>query len=803
MRWWPRLWVSPVRKELERLRESEARYRLMAEHAQDVIIEYDASGTLRYVSPSAIGLVGFSAEELVGKPLLALVHPDHIPQISARVATLSRGEPLPAGDGGDVRVLHKDGTWRWVQGRPAPIFDADGRQIGAVSVLRDDTERRRLEEQVRESEQRYRQLAEQSADLIVRYDVDGNIEFISPRAARQFGIDPDRVIGRNFRDLVPDDERARHEAFFADLKAGRVPPQGDRNVWRTLLGGGRHVDFEGATSPIYDEDRIIGVVATLRDVTARIALQEALERERTETGNALERLKDSEAQFRALAEFASDVIARYDLSGMIEYISPAVRVFGYTPEDMVGRNHSEFVHPDDQTGRVRAAVLAGERIPMDRDNEFRLRRADGTWALVQGRPAAIHDDAGKAVGVVTVLRDITEQRRLEDELRRKEAEAQGAVIAKSEFLATMSHEIRTPLTAVVGFAGLLGKMQGLPDKARVYVDRIALSGEALTSIVNNVLDFSKIEARQVELRPEPFDLQIFVDEALGVVQDSAEAKGLKLTGEVVGPDPGRVLADAGRLRQVVLNLLTNAIKFTHKGEVTLNVRYRQGALLVSVVDTGIGIAPEAATRLFQRFSQVDSSNARRFGGAGLGLAISRGLVELMGGEIGVESVEGQGSRFWFSVPAKSAGTRRRAAEPEAAKPPAGARVLVVDDARANRELIMALLSPFELQLTEAADGLEALEAARRTTFDLVLMDLQMPGLDGIAATRAIRGGSDLNRDTPILAVSASVQPADVDACRQAGMDDHIGKPISAHELVGKVAHWIGAPQGPGAQRATG
>ncbi|TAL37570.1 MAG: PAS domain S-box protein [Phenylobacterium sp.] len=803
MRWWPRLWAGPVRKELERLRESEARYRLMAEHAHDVIIEYDVAGILRYVSPSVIGLLGYSAEELVGTPLLSLIHPDNVPEIGERVAMLSRGEPSPAEDTGDVRVQHKDGTWRWVQGRPAPMYDADGRQIGVVSVIRDNTERRRLEEQVRESEQRYRQLAEQSADLIVRYDVDGNVEFISPRAARQIGLDPDLVVGRNFRDLVPEGDRARNEAFFADLKAGRVPPQGDRNVWRTPLRGGRHVDFEGATSPIYEGDRIIGAVATLRDVTARIALQEDLERERSETGKALARLRDSEARYRALADNATDVIARVDMRGRIEFVSPSISAFGYRPEELIGRNNLDFIHPEDYTGSTRDAVLAGGAMPAGRESQFRLRRADGGWAWVQGTPAAIRDETGKPVAVVTVLRDITEQRRLEDELRRKEAEAQGAVIAKSEFLATMSHEIRTPLTAVVGFAGLLGKMQGLPDKARVYVDRIALSGEALTSIVNNVLDFSKIEAGQVELRPEPFDLQVFVEEALGVVHDSAEAKGLRLTGEVAGPNPGRVLADAGRLRQVVLNLLTNAIKFTHQGEVTLNVRYRRGELLVSVTDTGIGIAPEAATRLFQRFSQVDSSNARRFGGAGLGLAISRGLVELMGGEIGVESVEGQGSRFWFRAPVEAAGTRRRAAEPETAKPPAGARVLVVDDARANRELIMALLDPFELQLTEASDGLEALEATRRTTFDLVLMDLQMPGLDGIAATRAIRGGSELNRDTPILAVSASVQPSDVEACRQAGMDDHIGKPISARELVGKVAHWIGAPQDPGSQRAAG
>ena len=379
------------------------------------------------------------------------------------------------------------------------------------------------------------------------------------------------------------------------------------------------------------------------------------------------------------------------------------------------------------------------------------------------------------------------------------------MVAKSEFLANMSHEIRTPLTAVVGFAELVGKMADLPEKARVYIDRIGRSGEALASIVNNVLDFSKIEAGQVELKYEPFGLSALADEALGVVQDSAQAKGLKLTSHVEANGSGQVLADAGHLRQVVLNLLTNAIKFTHAGEVALSVRHNAATevLDVSVTDTGIGIAPEAAGRLFQRFSQIESSNARRFGGAGLGLAISRGLVELMDGDIGVESVEGQGSRFWFQIKAPGVGARLPAAEPDLARPPAGARVLVVDDVRANREVILALLSPFGLQVTEAADGLEALEATRQASFDLVLMDLQMPGLDGIAAARAIRGGSNLNCRTPIVAVSASVQPSDVDACRMAGMDDHVGKPISARELVGKVAYWIGRPQDPGSARATG
>jgi PAS domain S-box-containing protein len=658
-------------------------------------------------------------------------------------------------------------------------------------------------ERLRESEARYRRMAEQSADLIVRYDIDGNIEFLS-QAARQYGMDPERAVGLNFRDVVPPEDRARNEAFFASLKAGKLPPQGDLNIWRTPVGGG-YVDFEGATSPIYDGDRIVGAVATLRDVTARVALQEELARKQAEMQRALDLLTESEARYRALADNASDVIVRVDMAGRIEFVSPSIRAFGYQPEDLIGRATSEFIHPDDQTGNVRKALLAGEPSPSGRDSEFRLLCAGGGWVLMQGSAAAIRNETGETIGYVNVLRDISEQRRLEDELRRKEAEAQAAMVAKSEFLANMSHELRTPLTAVVGFADLLSRIADLPDKARVYVERIGRSGEALTSIVDNVLDFSKIEARQVDLKADRVELQAFAAETLGLVQDAAEARGLELVSHVAATGSGEVIVDAGRLRQVVLNLLTNAIKFTHAGQVALHVSHDAASqvLEVAVTDSGIGIAPEAASRLFQRFSQIDSSNARRFGGVGLGLAISRGLVELMGGEIGVESVEGQGSRFWFKVGAPAAGPTVRAAEPDVARPPAGARVLVVDDVQANRELILALLSPYDLHLTEAADGLEALEAARRESFDLMLMDLQMPGLDGIAATRAIRGESELNRRTPIVAVSASVQPSDVDACRQAGMDDHIGKPISGRELVGKVAHWVGAPQDPGSARLSG
>jgi len=796
---WPRFWPSRDNAELARLRESEARYRLLAEHARDVIIQYDVEGVIQYASPSIITL-GRQPEDVIGRFVYDFAHPDDVAAMRHRVALLGSGQALAEADRRELRFQHGDGRWIWVQGRPAPVVDAAGRPAGVITILRDVTEARRLEDRLRDSEVGYRQLAEQSPDVIIRYDIEGRVEYLSA-AVRRYGIDPDTVVGLNFTDLLPPEDHERNARFFADLAAGRPPPQGERNVWRTPLPGGRWVDFEGATSPIVEDGRVVGAMAVLRDVTERLALEAELRRKTDETELALARLGESEARYRLLADHIGDVIFQYDLKGVLRYVSPSIAQFGYQPEEVVGQRVKAFLDPStyDSVDRFGRAVLAGQELPKGPENEFRFLKKDGEWVWLEGNPKIIRDAAGEVLGAVTMARDITERRALEQELRRRQAEAEAAVVVKSEFLANMSHEIRTPLTAVVGFASLLAKMAGLPNKARIYADRIARSGEALTSIVNNVLDLSKVEAGQVELKPEPFDLRALADEALGVVQDAAAAKGLTLTAEVKAD--GQILADAGRLRQVLLNLLTNAIKFTHQGGITVELAHSAQArtLHVAVRDTGIGISPEFASRLFQRFSQVESSNARRFGGAGLGLAISRGLVELMGGVIGVESAEGVGSTFWFSAPAPAAGAAAAVVEPEYARPAAGTRILVVDDVRANRELIMALLSPFQLRLAEAADGLEALEAARRTPFDLVLMDLQMPGMDGIAATRAIRGGCDLNRGTPILAVSASVQPSDVEACHQAGMDDHIPKPISPRELLGKVAHWTSGP-GPQAAR---
>ena len=409
------------------------------------------------------------------------------------------------------------------------------------------------------------------------------------------------------------------------------------------------------------------------------------------------------------------------------------------------------------------------------------------------------DEVGELARALGVFRaNARAKRRTDEELLNsriaKEA-AEASAHAKAEFLANMSHEIRTPLTSVIGFAGLMAKMPELPARAQAYAQRIMTGGQTLLALVNDILDFSRIEAGQVQLAPRVFALEGFLVDTIELCRPEAEKKNLPINLEMASPLPAEVLADAERLRQVLLNLIGNAIKFTAEGSVTVTASHQpqNGRLLIQVKDTGIGVSAEHDDRLFQRFSQIDASNTRRYGGVGLGLAISKSLVELMGGQIGVESSSGGGSIFWFSL-ATPSGTPRPAPDAGALDPVSigPLRILVVDDVAVNRELVTSLLSPYDLDVSEAANGAEAVKAAERNSFDLILMDLQMPVMDGLAATRAIRAASQLNADTPILAVSANVMAPQVEACAAAGMNDHIAKPIDPADLLSKICRW--APQ---------
>jgi PAS domain S-box-containing protein len=512
-------------------------------------------------------------------------------------------------------------------------------------------------------------------------------------------------------------------------------------------------------------------------------------------------LSERESLYRLLAENTSDMISRVGLDGTRFYISPACKkLLGYAPEELYLTNAMSEVRPD-QRPLVEAEYGKLARGEIDESKSvFALQRKDGGWIEVDIECQLVRDRQRRPVEVVVTKRDVTLRERRAEELRlaKEEAElakakAEQANEAKTAFLATMSHEIRTPLNGIIGYTDFLLAAKDLSDTNRRYAERISTSGAALLTVVNDILDFSRIEAGQVELDSHPFSLRALVDNAMSIVGGAAARKGLHMAADLPAGLPDRLTGDEDRLRQILLNLLNNAVKFTAKGSVHLHVERMEGmsadvGLRFTVRDTGLGIAPEQQDRLFQRFSQVDGSVRRMFGGSGLGLAISKHLVELMGGRIGVSSAPNVGSAFWFEVALPEAAEAAEAAWDARVEVASGrARILLVEDVEVNQDIASAVLRNAGHHVDIVSDGADAVAAVQAETYDLVLMDVQMPGMDGITAARLIRALPAPACDVPIVALTANVLPFQIAELRQAGMVGHVGKPFRQHELLGAVA----------------
>jgi PAS domain S-box-containing protein len=408
------------------------------------------------------------------------------------------------------------------------------------------------------------------------------------------------------------------------------------------------------------------------------------------------------------------------------------------------------------------------------------------------RISELRESGREVVGRLVVLRDVT------DYLRASEA-ARAATVAKSQFLANMSHEIRTPMNGVLGLAQHLAHL-ALEPEPRSVVEDILRSGNALLQIIDDILDFSKLEAGKLRVDPTPFQARILTADVMKLLEPRAQQVGIGLEAAIAADVPTWLLGDSGRIRQVLLNLASNAVKFTKEGSVAVRVScdgVHQGCAQVrfSVVDTGIGIPAAALETIFDPFTQADASTTRRFGGTGLGLSVSRELVSCMGGELGVKSEEGRGSSFWFVLPlpvceaaAPGVGTvaDTRAGRPARARTP---RVLAAEDNSVNQRVVLRLLERLGCSVELAADGREAVERVRKGRYDLVLMDCQMPVLDGFDATREIRALGGAAARVPIVAVTAHALPGDRERCLEHGMDDYVTKPLRMEELERVLARW--------------
>ncbi len=505
-------------------------------------------------------------------------------------------------------------------------------------------------------------------------------------------------------------------------------------------------------------------------------------------------------RFKFISENARDLIFRYTSDGVFTFVSPAVKpILGYEPEELVGRSVFDFIDP---TAHPKASQALNSIIMSKGSSgptEVLSIRKDGSRVWLEGNPRPAHNVFGELIEWVDVLRDISERKDAERALVKALAEADAAAEAKSQFLANMSHELRTPLTSIIGFSDLLSREEMLPEHSRDFVNKISRASRTLLNVVNDVLDLSKLESGALELDFTSFNPVRLIEDAISLLAPQAESKGLDIQFQVEPPLCGVAQSwlhgDDMRINQVLLNLLSNAIKFTDNGTIAVNVSAQpRGAsrmlLTISVADSGVGMSADQLAKLFDRFSQADGSISRRYGGTGLGLAISRRLMELMGGSISVESEPGRGSCFTVEVELDVSEPVEEAARESAVQLDRSINILLAEDHPANRELLGALLKDSGVKLSFATNGAEALSmmSEGENDFDLVLMDIQMPVMDGVSATKAIRQLKGRGATVPIIALSANVLPGQIRQYEQDDFSGHVGKPINVGVLFAAISN---------------
>jgi PAS domain S-box-containing protein len=773
----------------ERLVESETRSRRRLEQFLDAmpigVVVAAPDGRASYANREAARLLGADCVARYGAEGLGEAEPVLLTGTGADGLLLARalsGETTHAHD----MEVGKPGARVPVEVWARPVLAGDGTVEFGIAAFADVSLRRSAEE----AQGRLVSIVHASRDAIVSKDLDGTVTTWNRGAELLFGYTAGEIVGGSIDVLVPEDRKTEERELRERVASGLGAEQ--RETIR-LRKDGTPIAVSRTMSPIEDPTgAITGMASIYRDVTER---------------------NRAEAKFQGLLESAPDAIVVVGPDGLIRIVNRQTELmFGYSRDELLGQPVERLI-PDRFARRhptLRAGFLANASArAMGANLELAARRRDGSEFPVDISLAPLQTEEG--ILVSAAVRDVTERKRAQAALLEREAElalardqALEASRLKSDFLANMSHEIRTPMNAVIGLTGLLLD-SNLDAEQREYAAAVRSAGESLLEIINDLLDFSKIEAGKLRLEVMDFELRRIVEEVVDLLGAAAHDKELALTTDVHPDVPAFVRGDPGRLRQILTNLVGNAIKFSDHGRVAVRVTVVPGtpdaaSLRFDVTDTGIGIAPEAQRQLFQAFEQVDSSASRRHGGTGLGLAISKQLAEMMGGRIGLDSTLGAGSTFWFSIPLVAADAPEPAAvasrDPMEHRRHDGARILVAEDNPVNQLVAVRILEKLGYRADVAANGSEAVDALMRIDYAAVLMDCQMPEMDGFEATREIRRRQGGLRRTPVIAMTAAAAREDRERCVEADMDDYVSKPVRTEELGRVLAEWLPADAPP-------